>query len=111
MAAKGTVLEIVAAGGNFLGVGAGDELFDATPRVGVDVDELDGHAHAGLDAADHAGDDEGFGGTQREAKFDGFAALKGTGIENEEAAGGEVANARDRREILDGDFLAGHARL
>ncbi len=78
----------VAGGRDFAGGGGGDELLDATAGSGVDVDELDGHAVAGLDAADHASDDKWFGGAEGEAKLDSLTTLKGTGIEKIEAVDG-----------------------
>lgn len=88
-----------------------NKLLDAATRGRIDMDELDGHALAGIDAADHAGDHEGLGGTEGEAKLDRLTALEGARIEHIEAAGGEVTNARDRSEVLDGDFVAGHAGI
>ena len=103
--------DVGTSGGYIEVAGAGDELLDATAGVGVDVDELNGHALAGVNAADHAAHDHRLARAEGEAQLDGVAELEGMRIEQEKAAGREVADARNGREKLDVDGFADGARL
>lgn len=85
---KNAESDLGTAGGDFVGVGVGDEVLDATPASGINVDELDSHTDAGLDAANHAADNHGLVTAEGEAELDGLAALERVGIENKKTANG-----------------------
>lgn len=95
-----------AGGGDFFGVGARDIFFHAAAASGINVNELDSHAVAGLDATNHAADHDRVAQIEGETQFDGLSKLERMRIEKIEAAGGKIADARNGREELDGNGLA-----
>ena len=100
-----------AGGGDFFGVGARDIFFHAAAVGGFNVGELDGHALAGINSADHATYNHRFAGIEGETQFDGFTEMEGMRIEKIEAAGGKIADVRNGRNEFDGDGFAKNAGL